>query len=221
MRGYGDFCPIAIASEVFAERWTPLVVRELYCGSHRFNDLLRGLPRMPRSVLVQRLRTLEATGVVERRVKAQHTGVEYHLTDAGQELSQIVLELGDWGKRWAHTEVRPERIDTDLLVWDMHRRLATEEFPAERTVIHIAFTGAVERGYWLILEHGAVSVCWNDPGFEPDVILAADTVVLHQVWLGQVSFSAALRQGKLKLSGRRNHCQAFPGWLQLSVFATR
>ena len=221
MRGYGQFCPVAIASEIFAERWTPLVVRELSCGSYRFNDLLRGLPRIPRSVLVQRLRTLEATGVVERRVNEQRTGVEYHLTEAGQDLSQIVLELGFWGKRWANTDVRPERIDTDLLVWDMHRRLVTEHLPQERTVIQIAFTGAVERDYWMILEHGAVSVCWNDPGFEPDLTLSADAVVLHRVWLGDVSFTSALRDGTLSLSGDRSLCRAFPGWLQLSVFATR
>ncbi len=87
--------------------------------------------------------------------------------------------------------------------------------------MQIALTGAVERDYWMILEHGAVSVCWNDPGFEPDLTLSADAVVLHRVWLGDVSFTSALRDGTLSLSGDRSLCRAFPGWLQLSVFATR
>src|SRR5688500_15446630 len=82
MRGYGQFCPVAIASEIFAERSTPLVVRELFCGSRRFNELVIGLPRIPRSVLVQRLRTLESSGVVERRVDETGRNVEYHLTPA-------------------------------------------------------------------------------------------------------------------------------------------
>ena len=56
MRGYGQFCPVAKASEVLAERWTPLVVRELLCGSHRFNDLQRGVPLMSRSLLAKRMR---------------------------------------------------------------------------------------------------------------------------------------------------------------------
>ena len=97
MRGYGQFCPVAIASEIFAERWTPLVVRELFCGSRRFNELVIGLPRIPRSVLVQRLRTLESTGVVERRVDTAGRGMEYHLTPAGAELGEVVVRLGDWG----------------------------------------------------------------------------------------------------------------------------
>src|SRR5215213_5400572 len=103
MRGYGQLCPIAIASKIFAERWTPLVVRELFCGSHRFNELVIGLPRIPRSLLVQRLRSLETAGVVERRVDNAGRGVEYRLTPAGVELGDVVLWLGDWGKRWANT----------------------------------------------------------------------------------------------------------------------
>ncbi|MGH2617031.1 MAG: winged helix-turn-helix transcriptional regulator, partial [Thermomicrobiales bacterium] len=142
MRGYGQFCPVAIASEIFAERWTPLVVRELFCGSHRFNELLNGLPRMPRSVLVQRLRSLESAGVVERRVEATGRGVEYHLTASGMELGDVVLQLGDWGKRWADTPVGPQNLDPDLLMWDIHRRLDGELMPERRVVVQIDLTGA-------------------------------------------------------------------------------
>ena len=126
MRGYGQFCPVAIASEIFAERWTPLVVRELFCGSHRFNELIIGLPRIPRSVLVQRLRSLETSGVVERRVDEAGRGVEYHLTQAGEELGEVVVRLGDWGYRWADVPVGPKNLDPDLLIWDIHRSLDNE-----------------------------------------------------------------------------------------------
>lgn len=220
MQGYGQFCPIAIASEVFAERWTPLVVRELYCGSRRFNELLHGLPRISRSVLVQRLRTLEATGVIERRVNAEQNVVEYHLTEAGHELGEVVLALGAWGKRWAESEVREERLNTDLLVWDIHRRLDAKKLPQERVVVQIAFTGAVQRDYWLILEHGSASVCWTDPGFEPDLTLTADTMALHRVWMGELPINSALRGGQLMLDGPSTLRRSFPDWLKLSVFAS-
>jgi len=221
MRGYGQFCPVAIASEVFAERWTPLVVRELFCGSRRFNDLLRGLPRIPRSVLVQRLRTLEATGVIERRTDAGTRAAEYHLTEAGLELGEIVLALGDWGARWANVEIGETHLDPDLLIWDLHRRLAIERLPERRTVVQIDLTGSHQKSYWLVLERPAVSVCWTDPGFEPELFVSADTVALHRIWVGQLPLPNALRDGLIQIEGPAELRQAFPSWLQLSVFTER
>jgi DNA-binding HxlR family transcriptional regulator len=221
MRGYGQFCPVAIASEVFAERWTPLVVRELFCGSRRFNELLHGLPRIPRSLLVQRLRTLEATGVVERRVDADGRGVAYHLTEAGEELGEIVLRLGDWGQRWADVEIQEKHLDPDLLIWDIHRRLDGDRLPDRRSVVQIDVTGAHRGSYWLVLERPLASVCWHDPGFEPDLLVTADTVALHRVWVGQLDLRLALRDGLIALEGPTELRRAFPEWLKLSVFVER
>ncbi|MGB6506683.1 MAG: helix-turn-helix domain-containing protein, partial [Xanthobacteraceae bacterium] len=77
-KGYGQFCPVSLAAEVLAERWMPLVIRELLCGSVRFNDLQRGVPRMSSALLAQRLKQLQFAGIVERRRGAG--GFEYHLT---------------------------------------------------------------------------------------------------------------------------------------------
>ena len=221
MRGYGEFCPIAIASEAFAERWMPLVVRELFCGSHRFNELLHGLPRIPRSVLVQRLRTLEATGIIERRVDVEGRGIEYHLTEAGTQLGEVVLTLGDWAKRWADVEIREQILEPDLLIWDIHRQLHSDRLPDRRVVVQIDLTGANSKSYWLILERPSASVCWTDPGFEPELIVSADSVALHRVWMGQLPLASALRDGLVELEGPAELRGAFPGWLKLSVFAGR
>lgn len=221
MRGYGQFCPVSIASEVFAERWTPLVVRELFCGSHRFNELLHGLPRIPRSVLVQRLRTLEASGVVERRVDAAGRGVEYHLTPAGEELGDVVLRLGDWGQRWADIPVGPKNLDPDLLLWDIHRRLDGERMPEHRVVVQFGLTGAHEKSYWLVLERPSASICWTDPGFDVDLLVEADSVALHRVWVGQLELARALREGAITLDGSPDLCRLFPDWLKLSLFVER
>ena len=75
---YGQFCPVAKASEIFAERWTPLILRELLCGSHRFSELEHGLPRISRSLLAQRLRFLADAGPVERTIPTGKRSLEYH-----------------------------------------------------------------------------------------------------------------------------------------------
>jgi DNA-binding HxlR family transcriptional regulator len=85
---------VAKAAEILAERWTPLVVRELLQGSHRFNDLRRGVPLMSASLLSQRLKELEWAGVVERRAEPDGRGYTYHLTEAGKALQPIIEALG-------------------------------------------------------------------------------------------------------------------------------
>jgi len=114
MATYGQFCPVAMASEVLTERWTPLVVRELLCRSTRFNDLRRGVPLMSPSLLSKRLKTLERVGVVERRTSGAGHTVEYHLTSAGEELRPIVESMGVWGQRWARGDVRARHLDASL-----------------------------------------------------------------------------------------------------------
>ena len=86
MPDYGHFCPVALGSEVLADRWTPLILRELVLGNTRFNDITRGLPGISRSLLVQRLRHLERRGVVETWPSSTGRGNEYHLTPAGRDL---------------------------------------------------------------------------------------------------------------------------------------
>ena len=129
MSGYGQFCPIAKAAQVLAERWTPLVLRELICGSTRFNDLRRGVPLMSSSLLSQRLKFLEQEGVIERRQAASGRGFEYHLTDAGRELEPLIMMMGEWGARWVRSRLEPEDLDVTLLMWDMHRTVRPEHFP--------------------------------------------------------------------------------------------
>src|SRR5881396_247043 len=98
MTGYGQFCSMARAHEVLGGRWTLLVVRELLCGSRRFNDIRRGIPRISRTMLSERLQELAAIGAVTRS-EGEH-GPEYALSEAGQELATLVGDLAVWGQRW-------------------------------------------------------------------------------------------------------------------------
>src|SRR5262245_25565892 len=136
MRGYGQFCPVAQALEILGERWTLLVVREMFGGSHRFNEIHRGVPLMSPTLLSQRLRRLVRAGIVERGQRG-----EYLLTPAGEELWPVVEGLGVWGQRWVRTEVRPEHLDPSMLVWDMRRRIDLDAVPDRRTLVELRFHG--------------------------------------------------------------------------------
>src|SRR4051794_14381140 len=95
---YRQFCPVAMAAEILCTRWTMVLVRELIAGSTRFNDLRRGVPRMSPALLSQRLKELEAAGVITRIASANDPGVsEYRLTPAGRALEPVVMALGQWG----------------------------------------------------------------------------------------------------------------------------
>jgi DNA-binding HxlR family transcriptional regulator len=97
-RSYNDLCPIARALDVVGERWALLVVRELLFGPQRFSDLRAELPGVSSNLLTDRLRELEARGVVRRRVLPPPAGSPvYELTDRGRRLEAVLDALGDWG----------------------------------------------------------------------------------------------------------------------------
>jgi DNA-binding HxlR family transcriptional regulator len=98
MRTYGDMCGIARALDVIGERWALLVVRELILGPKRFTDLRAGLPNIGPDVLSQRLRELEAAGLLSRRTLAPPAASRvYELTERGRALEPVLLALGEWG----------------------------------------------------------------------------------------------------------------------------
>lgn len=215
MSGYGQFCPVAQALEVFGERWTLLVIRELLCGSSRFSDLQRGVPLMSRSVLSQRLRSLVEAGVIERRDGG------YYLTPAGEELRPIVMACGVWGRRWVRQEITSSDIDVGLLMWDMHRRIDTAVIPDEHVLVELEFRGA-PRGkgrFWLHLKGDEVDLCLTPPHHDVALRVYTTPKALAEVWMGQVPFARAARTGEIRVEGPRALARAFPSWLQLSSFA--
>ena len=219
MQGYGQYCPLALASEVLAERWTLLVLRELMLGARHFNDIHRGVPRMSPSLLTRRLRSLERAEVVERQRVGRR--IEYRLTDAGQALRPVIESLAVWGKSWLPATLSEERADPDLIIWDMHRRMNTDLLPAGRTVIRFVLVDQPEatRRRWLVCERSGVDVCVNDPGHSVDLEVESDSRTLVRVWYGDLPLERALDDGRIELHGPRVLCAAFPSWLQLNVLA--
>lgn len=214
---YGQFCPVAVASEIFAERWTPVILRELVLGSRRFNQIHRGVPRISKALLVKRLRDLAHAGVIEA------ADGEYRLTAAGEELGEIVVRLGEWGQRWT-APVRRDRLDPRLLMWDMRRRIALDRLPQKRVVVQLDFRGVPAgckgpRTFWLVLERREVDLCIVDPGHEVDLYVDGDLAAFTRVWLGEVPIRQGIREGGIKLSGAREAVRDFPSWLLLSALA--
>jgi DNA-binding HxlR family transcriptional regulator len=218
MKSYGQFCSVARALDLLGERWTLLIVRELLCGSRRFGEVQRGVPRISRTMLSARLRELVEAGAIEREDGAD--GPTYRLTPAGLELSAVVRELGTWGQRWLSRELRPGEMDVRALVWDIHRRVRREALPDQPLVMRIELTdvrGSASR-YFLLLRRSEVSLCTANPGFPEELCLRADRRTLIAWWRGDVSLRQALAAG-LVLEGRREWIRAFPSWFERYLFA--
>jgi DNA-binding HxlR family transcriptional regulator len=219
MQKYNQYCPVARATEIVADRWTPLIVRELILGSHRFNEIERGLPGISRSLLASRLRNLEEAGVVDRLPGAQSKVTEYHLSEAGRELKVVIEALGAWGVRWAFGEPRSEELDAGLLVWKIHQRINCELLPDRRTVVEFDFTGPRGRRVWLLLEPRDVSVCVTPPGFDSDLVVRSDLGLFYRVWLGHIDYDAALRCGTVIVEGLPSLAKQLPQWFMWSPMA--
>lgn len=219
MTGYGQFCPIAKAAEILAERWTVLIVRELGAGAETFSDLRRGLPLISPSLLSTRLKSLEAVGVLARTETER--GIRYTLSEAGRELKPIVLQMGIWAHRWARSRLTPEDLDPSLLMWDIHRTMNAGYFDDARCVLHFSFSDfdARHRRWWLVIEAGEVDVCMKDPGHPVDLTVTTDVRTLTAVWMGDIGLGQALRDHRIRLDGPTPLKRDIATWLGRNYFA--
>ena len=220
MKGYSQFCPIAKGAEVFNERWTPLIIREMMCGSKRFNELKRGNPMMSPSLLSQRLKFLEQAGVVEKKQRKGETA-EYFLTQSGRELGDLVSRLGLWGLKWARSRLTPEDYDPQLLMWDIRRRIDVSGFPDRKIVINFMFRDmpTSKRAYWLIVERGEVDLCVKFPGFDNDLAFITTSKVMADIWMGYTSMKKALRDKSLVIEGLADLKRNMDDWFNYSLLA--
>ena len=221
--GYSQFCPVAMAAEVLGARWTLVLLRELIAGSTRFNDLRRGVPRMSPALLSKRLKELEIAGIVARPAVSGEPGLyEYRLTEAGRELKPVIEAIGCWGQRWIDIEASLEKLDPNLLMWDMRRNINPTPMPPKRNTIQIIFTDLPEsrKNWWLVVEPDQeVDLCSVDPGFDVDLYLSTDLRTMTEIWMGYTAISRAKDQGRLHLTGDRQLEAAIDSWMGLSPFA--
>ena len=166
MRTYGQFCPVAKAAELFCERWTALIIRDLALGATRFSELQRGVPLASPTILSRRLAQLEAEGVIARRRAADAGRWTYHLTEAGRDFVPVVLALGTWGQRWSRRELAEHEVDLGLLLWAVERSARAQAFGAGRSIVELEFPEQPEhkRRWWFLNEAGRTELCLEPPG---------------------------------------------------------
>jgi DNA-binding HxlR family transcriptional regulator len=218
VRTYGQYCPIARGAEIFAERWTPVIIRNLHIGCGSFGEILQGAPGLSRTLLSQRLRQLERLGVIESAPKAEGRGHHYELTRAGRDLFAVCQLLGEWGARWL--ELAPKDLDPFVALWSMCNALRRDRLPDRRVVIRFDFTGRPRRErYWLLIEFGDTEICKTYPGLDEDLYITAQAEAFVKWHAGQLSWAQATREDRIRLDGAPWLVRAFPTWNARSMFA--
>jgi DNA-binding HxlR family transcriptional regulator len=219
MADYGNFCPVALGSEVLADRWTPLIVRELILGNTRFNDIARGLPGISRTLLVQRLKHLERKGVIDRRPSPSGRGHEYRMTDAGRDLEAVIIALGHWAVQWLYDDLKPTEVDAVTLTWWMHRLLEHSRLPGGRVVVQFNHTAPERQTIWMVLDRGDASVCIQHPGFDIDIVVTCETPALASVFAGLDDWDRAVADGHIRVDGPPRLTRTMSRWFAWSPFA--
>ncbi len=221
MEGYRDYCPLSRAAEIFATRWTPIIVRNLLLGCETFSELREGAPGISRTLLTQRLRLLEHHGIVERR-GGEAGRSTYALTQAGWELAPVCAALGSWGEQWI--ALSPEHFDATKVMWGLSKDIAPDTLPDDRTVVRFDVTTPARESYWLLLDAPNVEVCDRPPTDHDDVIVRADVEALVRWHLGEISLGDAMAAGGMAVDGPLDLERMVAGWggsASVDAFAAR
>ncbi len=219
MTGYGQFCPLAKATELIGEKWILLILRELLLGTTRFNDFQRAMSRMSPTLLTKRLRHLEECGIIIRKKISGQKGYEYRLTVAGKELEPIIEVLAVWGMRWARGQLTDDELDVEFLMRDLQRRLQTEHLPDGVTVICFIFDELVKhKTWWLLVNGDVVDLCTEDPGKDVDLYINSSVRTIVGVWQGDLNIRTALRNGSIKANGLRHLVRTMPDWFGVCLY---
>jgi DNA-binding HxlR family transcriptional regulator len=173
VRTYGQYCPIARASELLAERWSVIILRNIVIlGCRTFNEIADGAPGLSRGLLSKRLRELERAGVLEIRPKADGPGSTYQPTQAGREFSDVMAALQHWGSQWA--ELTPEQAHPGVVLWMwVTFYLDHDRLPWRRVLVRFDYptlSGPGSRG-WLLIERNDAEVCEKHPGGEEHLVV--------------------------------------------------
>ena len=214
-----DYCPIAAGVEVLGDHWTPLIIRELMVGSSGFNEIHRGIPRVSRTLLAQRLRELERRGLMQHEATGPGHAGAYRLTPAGQALTPIVWAIGAWAAEWTFGDPSDEQCDGLTLIWRTHQMAVPAKLPENRTVVHLVLTGPGGAQGWLDIQGRGITVCKDDQGMAVDLALEADTAQMHRWLIGRVPFRDLLANGHARFLGPSRLAKAFPTWFDTSLFA--
>jgi DNA-binding HxlR family transcriptional regulator len=217
VKSYGQYCPIARTSEFFAERWTPIIIRNLGTGCRTFTELREGAPGIPKAILTERLALLERYGVIDKSPRPSGRGYSYELTKSGRELKQVCDVMGEWGARWL--EIEPRHIDPAYVIWATCRSVDLDAVPESGVVVRFDLSDAPRRRYWMVLRRPRAEVCTSFPGRDEDLVVTTDSATLTEWNLRRIGFQEALGSGRCRVDGSPGLAHRFPTWIRPSPFA--
>lgn len=217
---YGQFCPVAKATEIIGEKWTLLIIRELLMGGTRFNVLQRGLSLISPTILTKRLNSLESQGLIVRKKIQGQRGYEYFPTESCKELLPIIRQVGDWGMRWARNHLTESDYDVELLMLYLQRSIAPEKLIGPETVLRFKFTDIDDlTDWWILVKDKDVDICVSDPGKDVDVYFTTSVRVMAGIWMGDTNYKKAIAEGSLTVVGPRALVREITVWMGNSIFA--
>lgn len=220
MADYGQFCPVAKATDIIGERWTLLILRELVLGTHRFSDFQRALSRISPSLLTKRLNCLEEAGIIVTKKQQGRRGKQYFLTPAGKQLAPVIEHLAIWGMRWARGQLTNKELDVEFLMWEIQRRLNTNALPAGETVLCFIFDELTQfKSWWIVVEDSNVDLCTRNPGKDVDLYISSTVRTMVEIWEGDLDLNAALQKQQVKTNGKRQLASTMAEWFGICLYA--
>ena len=203
---YGQFCPVAKTAEIFGDRWSPLIIRELCYGPRTYGDFLTTIPLISRTMLSQRLKELAAAGIIHPDAKEKGRGYSYTLTAAGEAFRPMIKMMAEWGLKWGQGLIGPDDLDSRLLIWGIRQHIDPKDIPAQEFVLRFDFRGIPKgsrnpRHWWLLIRQDEIEVCLMDPGQDLDVVIEADLAAFTKIWTGYCRLDEAVAQGLVAFRG--------------------
>ena len=198
MRSYSQYCSVAKALDLVGDRWTLLVVRELLArGPSRYTDLRSGLPGIATNLLADRLRELEAAGIVEREDAPPPVATTlFQLTDRGAALEPVITALGQWGVPLMRDYQPDDEFRAQWLLLPVRMFLADHEPGQPPSVVE------VHAGDQAALIRAAAGIVTLHLGTDPkaDAVIAGEPPQILALFSGSRTLAEAIEQG-LQVTG--------------------
>lgn len=217
MRSYGQYCPVARTSELLAERWTPILIRNLLNGCRTFSEIRQGAPGIPTALLAQRLVALERSGIVSRTAAPSGRGGTYELTEMGRELRSVTEAMGQWGARWL--EIQPHHVDPAYVLWATLKSIDVSKLPDNTIAVRFALRDEPSADYWMLLRKPAPELCTRSSGHTEDLVVHTDSTCLIDLHMKRTTYDEAVRGGRLSVAGPSQLARDFISWIKASPYA--
>lgn len=212
-------CPANKAADILGDKWTLLIIRAMVLGARRYSDFTAAIPRISPSVLSGRLKSLSENGLIMRKGETGQQAT-YRLTPSGRDAMPIVIQLAEWGLKWAKRNTRVETVDVGAMMWDFHRTILTEELPDGETVLAYRLTDLDKHDrWWMVVCDNEVDLCDHDPGKPVDLYINGPLDAIVDAWTGEADLNQLLRDEQVVVTGERILAESVNHWFPMSPVA--